>query len=151
MPQSLSAVYLHLVFSTKGRRPWLRDRARREELHAYLGGVSKTLECPTLIVGGAEDHVHMLARLSRTITQADWVKELKRVSSLWFKQQSGADAGFAWQGGYADFSVSASNLDEVQRYIANQESHHQRMSFQDEFRALLERHQIEWDECYVWD
>src|SRR5205085_1050552 len=73
MPQSLSAVYIHLVFSTKGRRPWLRGCAQRGELHAYLGGISKTLECPTLIVGGVEDHVHLLARLGRTITQADWV------------------------------------------------------------------------------
>jgi REP element-mobilizing transposase RayT len=151
MPQSLSAVYIHLVFSTKGRAAWLRDRARREELHAYLGGVSKTLECPTFIVGGVEDHVHLLARFSRIITQADWVKELKRVSSLWFKEQAGAHAGFAWQGGYAAFSVSASNLDDVQLYIANQELHHRRMSFQDELRALLERHQTEWDEHYVWD
>jgi REP element-mobilizing transposase RayT len=151
MPQSLSAVYVHLVFSTKGRRPYLRDRVGREELHSYLGGISKTLECLPIIVGGVEDHVHLLARLGRTITQADWVKELKRVSSSWLEEQSGADASFAWQGGYACFSVSESNLAEVERYIANQESHHQRMSFQDELRALLERHQISWDERYVRD
>ena len=79
MPQSLSAVYIHLVFSTKERRPLLRDKKMREALHAQLGGISKTLECPSLLVGGVEDHVHILARLGRTITQADWVKELKRV------------------------------------------------------------------------
>src|SRR5258708_31168472 len=88
MPQSLSAVYIHLVFSTKDRRPWLRDRSLRKSLHAYVGSVSKQLDCPALIVGGVEDHVHLLARFARTITQADWVKELKRVSSTWLKGQT---------------------------------------------------------------
>ncbi len=82
MPQSLSAVYIHLIFSTKDRRPLLRETPTREALHAYLGSISKQLECPPIIVGGVEDHVHMLARFGRTITQAEWVKELKRVSSL---------------------------------------------------------------------
>ena len=151
MPQSLSAVYIHLVFSTKDRKPFLRDRAKRDELHAYLGGISKTLECPTLIVGGVEDHVHLLARFARTITQAEWVKELKRISSLWLKEQGPAFDDFHWQNGYADFSVSQSNLDQVSEYIANQEIHHQKMSFQDELRQLLRKHEIEWDERYVWD
>jgi putative transposase len=87
MPQSLSAVYIHLVFSTKDRRPFLRDKSVRASLHSQLGGISKTLECPPLLVGGVEDHVHMLARLGRTITQADWVKEIKRVSNSWLKTQ----------------------------------------------------------------
>jgi REP element-mobilizing transposase RayT len=79
MPQSLSAVYIHLVFSTKERRPYLRDTTKREALHAYLGGISKTLDCPPIIAGGMEDHVHLLARLGRTMTQGQWIKELKRV------------------------------------------------------------------------
>jgi len=82
-PQSLSAVYIHLVFSTKDHRPFLRDKPTRDALHAYLGGVSKQLDCPPLLIGGVEDHVHLLARFGRTITQAEWVKELKRVSNLW--------------------------------------------------------------------
>src|SRR6266480_4040936 len=82
MPQSLSAVYIHLVFSTKERRPFLRDRSVRQALHEYLGGISKQLSCPPIVTGGAEDHVHLLARFGRTITQAEWVKELKRVESL---------------------------------------------------------------------
>ena len=86
MPQSLSAVYIHLVFSTKDRRPFLRDKSVRTALHAYLGGVSKSLDCPSLLVGGVEDHVHLLCRFGRTITQADWVKELKRVSNGWLKE-----------------------------------------------------------------
>ncbi len=151
MPQSLSAVYIHLVFSTKERRPFLRDKGRRESLHGYLGGTSKTLDCPPIMVGGVEDHVHLLARFGRSITQAEWVKELKRVTNLWLKEQSPEYADFAWQGGYADFSVSPSGLEGVRRYIAEQEMHHQKISFQDELRALLRKHQLEWDERYVWD
>ena len=87
MSQSLSAVYIHLVFSTKNRRPLLRDEVKREALHAYLGSISKNLECPPILVGGVEDHVHLLCRFARTITQAEWVKELKRVSNSWLKEQ----------------------------------------------------------------
>ncbi|MFT4588704.1 MAG: putative transposase [Limisphaerales bacterium] len=88
MPQSLSAVYIHLVFSTKDRRPFLRDESLRESLHGHLGEVSKKLDCPPIRVGGVEDHVHLLCRFGRTITQAEWVKELKRVSSAWLKEES---------------------------------------------------------------
>ena len=151
MPQSLSTVYLHLVFSTKGRRGFLRDKALRDSLHAYLGGISKQLGCPPIRVGGVEDHVHILAGLGRTITQAEWVKELKRVSNLWVKEQAGDCAGFQWQGGYACFSVSQSNLAQVAEYIARQEEHHRKETFQDELRAMLRKHQIEFDERYVWD
>jgi putative transposase len=151
MPQALSATYLHVIFSTKERRPFLRDPVLRNRLHEYLGGVSKQLDCHPVRIGGVEDHVHLLCRLSRTISMAEWIKELKRVSSLWIKQADSAFRDFAWQGGYAAFSVSVSNLQRVERYIANQESHHRRMSFQDELRLLLEKHKIEWDERYLWD
>jgi REP element-mobilizing transposase RayT len=151
MPQSLSAVYIHLVFSTKDRRPLLRDKTTRDALHAYLGGVSKQLDCPPLLVGGVEDHIHLLARFGRTITQAEWVKELKRVSNLWLKERGRDYADFEWQGGYAGFSVSQSNLEQVKQYIAGQEEHHRKIGFQDELRALLRKHDMEWDEKYVWD
>jgi REP element-mobilizing transposase RayT len=151
MPQSLSAVYLHLVFSTKDRQPLLRDPALRSETHAYLGGVSKQLDCLPVIIGGVEDHVHILARHARTISQADWVKELKRVSSIWIKERDPSLRDFAWQSGYGVFSVSTSNLETVERYIANQEEHHRKTTFQDEYRAFLRRHGITWDEQYVWD
>ena len=150
MPQSLSAVYIHLVFSTKNRQPFLRDLDIRTRLHAQLGGISKTLGCAPILTGGFEDHVHMLARFGRTITQAEWVKELKRVSNLWLKDEYQM-RDFEWQGGYADFSVSESNLEQVKRYIANQEEHNRKINFQDELRALLTRHRIQWDEEYIWD
>lgn len=151
MPQSLSSVYLHLIFSTKGRYPFLRNADLRAEMHAYLGGVSKKLDCPPLIVGGVADHVHLLARLGRTIAQADWVKELKRVSSLWIKERDVTLHDFSWQSGYGVFSVSASQLDAVRDYIATQEQHHQKQIFQDEFRAFLRRSDLEWEEQYVWE
>ncbi len=135
----------------KSRRPQLRDPVRREALHAYLGGVSKTLDCPPLLVGGVEDHVHLLCRFGRTLSQAEWVKELKRVSNLWLQEQGPEYQDFQWQGGYADFSVSQSNLEAVKHYIAGQEEHHRKLSFEDELRALLRKHEIEWDERYVWD
>jgi putative transposase len=111
MPQSLSSVYLHAVFSTKDRRPFLKDPAVRAECHAYLAGISKKLDCPPLLAGGVEDHVHLLARQSRTISQADWVKELKRASSLWIKGRHAGCEAFAWQAGYGVFSVSQSNVE----------------------------------------
>ena len=151
MPPSLSAAYIHLVFSTKERRPFLRDKTVRDALHAQLGAISKTLDCPPLLVGGVEDHIHLLVRFARTITQAEWVKEMKRVSNLWIQQQGREYGDFQWQGGYADFSVSQSNLDAVKHYIATQEEHHRKISFQEELRALLRKHEIEWDERYVWD
>jgi REP element-mobilizing transposase RayT len=132
MPQSLSAIYIHLVFSTKDRRPFLRDISIRNALHSYLGSISKQIECPPIIVGGVEDHVHLLARFGRTITQAEWVKELKRVSSLWLKERGREYADFKWQGGYADFSVSQSNLNPVTQYIVGQEEHHRKVDFQEE-------------------
>jgi putative transposase len=124
MPQALSAVYVHLVFSTKERRPWLRDRAVREAMHAYLGGVSKQLDCPPILCGGVEDHIHLLARLGRTISQSDWVKELKRVPNPWLKERGREYGDFEWQGGYADFAVSPSNLEVVKEYIGRQDEHY---------------------------
>src|SRR5260221_5905375 len=121
MPQPLSAVNIHLIFSTKQRYPYLGDENLQADLHAYLGEISKTLECPPIRVGGVEDHVHILARFARTITQAEWAKELKRVSGLWVKEQDAHYSDFHWQGGSACFSVSESNLEQVKRYIVNQD------------------------------
>jgi hypothetical protein len=95
--------------------------------------------------------VHVLARFGRTTTQAEWVKELKRVSNLWLKAKGADFAGFEWQGGYSDFSVSVSNLEKVKEYVLNQERHHRKAGYQDELRALLRKHGVEWDERYIWD
>ena len=151
MPQSLSTVYIHLVFSTKDREPFLRDAEIQKEMHAYLGGISKKLDCSPVIVGGVEDHVHLLCRLARTISQADWVKEIKRVSSIWIKQREPSLTAFAWQGGYGAFSVSASAIDKTCEYIMGQQEHHKKKTFQDEYRGFLRKHDMEWDERFVWE
>ena len=151
MPQSLAHLGLHIVFSTKGRKRWLQAPVLRGHLNAYVAGVLRGHKCPAVIVGGTDDHLHFLCQLSRTLTVADLVKITKRAATLWVREQGREYGGFQWQGGYGAFSVSASNMDRVRTYIANQEAHHQKMGFQDEFRRLLGRHKIEYDEEYVWD
>jgi putative transposase len=151
MPQSLTAIFIHLVFSTKERRPWLGDKTLRDSLHAYLAGISKQLDCYPVQIGGVDDHVHVLAGFGRSICVAEWVKELKRVSNPWLKVQETGLSDFRWQGGYAAFSVSQSNLEQVKEYIARQEEHHRKLSFQDELRAMFRKHNVEFDERYVWD
>lgn len=151
MPQSLAQVYLHIVYSTKDRRPWLQDVGIRDELHNYLGGTCNNLDCPVLRVGGTQDHVHILCRLGRSISIADLVKELKRESSKWLKTKSPELADFYWQNGYGAFSISPTHVDGLRTYIENQEQHHRRESFQDELRRLLRKYGLEWDERYVWD
>jgi REP element-mobilizing transposase RayT len=151
MPQSLAKILVHTVFSTKDRRPFLRDAPLREELHRYLGGILSNLDCQPIIAGGVEDHVHLLCALSRTCAPAEMVKEVKRGSSLWLKTKSSDLADFAWQNGYGIFSIGFSQIEAVRDYIAGQEEHHRKVSFQDEFRQLLRRYEIEFDERYVWD
>jgi REP element-mobilizing transposase RayT len=151
MPQSLAKILLHTVFSTKDRRPFLRDQTTRPELHSYLGGILTNLGCQSIIIGGVEDHVHLLFMLSRTCTVADVVKELKRGSSIWLKTKSPGLSDFAWQNGYGAFSIGFSQVDAVRGYVLGQEEHHRKISFQDEFRQLLRRYDVAFDERYVWD
>jgi len=151
MPQSLSNVLIHVVFSTKNRYPWLRKPEVRDVMTGYLIGTLQNIHCPSLIVGVVEDHVHILCNLHRTISIAKLVEELKTSSSARIKQEGAQLHDFHWQNGYGAFSVSQSNAEEVRRYIANQEEHHRKRTFQEEFRLMLERHHIEYDERYVWD
>ncbi|MEQ1850213.1 MAG: IS200/IS605 family transposase [Chthoniobacteraceae bacterium] len=149
MPQSLVQIYVHLVFSTKDRTSLIPAEIK-PRLHAYLAGTFNAIDCPAVQVGGMPDHVHILFRLSRTVTISDAVKNAKVESSKWMKEACGV-RDFAWQAGYGAFSVSASNVDDVVRYIQNQEEHHEGKSFQDEFRRLLELYRVEYNEAYVWD
>jgi REP element-mobilizing transposase RayT len=151
MSQSLAKVYLHAVFSTKNRAPFLTDRSLRQETHAYLAGACRRIGVPSLIVGGVEDHVHISCYMSRTITMADFIAEIKRESSKWIKTKDDTLSDFHWQGGYGIFSISPSHVDDLRRYIENQEEHHRHESFQDEYRRLLKKYGIEYDERYVWD
>jgi putative transposase len=149
MAQSLSQIYVHLVFSTKGRARFIPTDLE-PRLHAYLAGTLNAIECPALKAGGMPDHVHLLFRLARTVSLSDAVRAAKTESSKWMKEEGGV-RDFSWQAGYGAFSVSASDVEEVTAYINDQPRHHAVRSFQDEFRRLLQRYQIEYNEAYVWD
>jgi putative transposase len=149
MPQSLSKVLVHLIFSTKHREPLIRPEIR-PRLHAYLVGILENLKSPSLQTGGVADHVHILFVLGRTISQAKIAEEVKKSSSKWMKADGGV-LGFSWQAGYGAFSVSESQVDDVIRYIQKQEEHHRKVTFQDEFRKFLQRYNVAYDERYVWD
>lgn len=151
MPQSLVQDYKHLVFSTKHRYPFLESLEIREALYAYFGGFCREHSSPMIIAGGVEDHVHILCRQSKSISVEDFLRDVKRSSSIWIKKQFPECAEFRWQAGYGVFSISPGHVQELERYIANQEEHHKAETFQDEFRRLLRKYGIEWDERYVWD
>ena len=151
MSQSLARIILHVVFSTKNRVPFLKSPEVRAKLHAYVAGALQSIGCEPILINGVEDHVHILCNFSRTVTVANLVEETEKSSSKWMKEQGAAYGDFYWQGGYGAFSVSQSKLEEARRYVAMQEEHHRKVSFQDEFRALCRKHGLEVDERYVWD
>jgi REP element-mobilizing transposase RayT len=151
MPQSLAHLYVHLIFSTKARVPYLKDRLIRGKLHAYLFGICEHQSSPALKIGGVEDHVHLLCRLSKQGDVSSLIRELKRDSSKWIKEQSLSLPDFHWQAGYAAFSISPAHKDALIDYIANQEEHHKQESFQDELRRVCRKYGIEVDERYAWD
>ncbi len=150
MSQSLSQVIVHGVFSTKHRTPWL-DAKLREPIFAYIATLMKSQGHVPIIVGGHDDHIHMLFGLARTVSISDTIKHTKVHSSLWVKQEFENRNDFGWQSGYGAFSVAYSSIDPAIAYIANQDEHHNKTSFQDEFRKLMNEHGIEIDERYVWD
>ena len=150
MPQSLSFLLIHIVFSTKDRSPLLNPEIR-PDLYSYLATVTRNAGCECYRVGGVADHIHLAIRLSRTITIAHLLEELKTSSSKWLKTQSPALANFAWQNGYGAFSVGPSDLEALRKYIDTQEEHHRIHTFQEEYRGFLKRYGVEFDERYIWD
>ena len=150
MPQSLSNILLHLIFSTKDRYPWL-ETGIREKTHAFIAGAARQCGCEAYRVGGVADHVHLAIGLSRTLAVADLVKEIKTASNKWLKTQDDSFQKFSWQNGYGIFSVGMSQKETLLHYIDTQEAHHRTQTFQDEYRAFLTKYAIEFDERYVWD
>ena len=148
MPQTLSLNLVHVVFSTKGREPFLSEEIA-PALHAYLAGTARRLDCECFRVGGVQDHVHLAMRLASTRAAAKVVSELKTSSSVWMKEQG--VAGFAWQRGYGLFSVGPADLDALVRYIDGQRAHHAKRSFEQEMRGFCEKYHVPIDERYVWD
>jgi REP element-mobilizing transposase RayT len=150
MPQSLASLHVHVIFSTKHREPLIApDLAPR--LYGYIGGVARQTGSVLIAAGGIPDHVHLLVSLGRQACVANLVRDVKANSSGWVHDNFPDRPQFAWQAGYGAFAVSFSMMETVRAYIANQENHHRRRTFQDEFRAYLKAHEIEWDERYVWD
>jgi len=150
MPQSLSSILIHLIFSTKHREPFISPEIE-VELHPYMATIFRALKSPALAIDGTRDHIHSLFALSRVITIADLVEEVKTESSKWIKTKGPEFRNFHWQSGYGAFSIGQSQMATVKRYIQSQKRHHRRVTFQDEFRKFLQRYEIEYDERYVWD
>ena len=153
MPQSLTSLWTHLVFSTKERMPMLGHDEIRRRMQAYLVAVSNGLDCQVRTIGGMDDHIHMLLRLSKNIPLCKLVEAVKKKSSLVAKTLVELDPlmeKFYWQRGYGAFSVSESAIKPVVLYIENQEEHRRRWTFQQEMRTLFDRHRLSYDERYVW-
>jgi len=150
MPQSLSSILIHLIFSTKNREPFLTPEIETE-LYPYMASILKAVKSPALIINGTSDHVHTLLSLSRVVTIADLVEEVKTESSKWIKTKGREFNNFHWQNGYGAFSIGQSQVPAVKRYIARQKEHHSRITFQDEYRKFLKLYGVEYDERYVWD
>jgi len=150
MPQSLSNVMIHLIFSTKNREPFIAPGIERD-LHRYMAAIFKAHESPALTINGTQDHIHALFTLSRTQTIAGLIEEVKKESSKWMKRQGTPFKNFYWQTGYGTFSIGNSGRETCLKYIANQKPHHREKSFQDEYRMFLRKYNIKYDERYVWD
>ena len=150
MPQSLSNILVHIVFSTKERKAYLSDDIQ-SELHAYIGGIVANQKGVLLKACSVVDHIHLLIAQPRTCSPANLIKEIKIGSSKWLKTKSKKLHDFCWQKGYGMFSISPSHRLVLENYILRQKEHHQKFNFKDEFRQLLQKYSIEWDENYVWD
>ena len=154
MAQSLSQLYVHIVFHVNLNDAIKIPEELQPNLHAYLAAICKNQDSPSMLIGGVDDHVHLLCRLSKNITTAKLLEEIKTDSSKWIKKQAdefGAKLNrFSWQKGYGIFSVSSSKINTVKEYILNQKEHHKTMSFKDEYLLLLKKHNVEYDEKYLW-
>jgi REP element-mobilizing transposase RayT len=139
----------HVIFSTKNRKPMLRD-AIRDETYRYIAGIIANKEGRLVEIGGVEDHVHLLTSCSPRMALADFIRDIKSNSSRWLHEE-GRHADFGWQTGYAAFTVSQSQISAVQDYIRGQAEHHRQRSFEEEFRAILVRHGIQFDERFLFD
>lgn len=150
MPQSLSQVYVHLTFSTKDRKPLIKEEFE-QRLYQYLGGICSGLECTPIQIGGHKDHIHILCLLSRKVAQMKFVEEVKKQSSGWLKTIDDNLDEFYWQRGYGIFSVNPSEKELVINYIKNQKEHHRTKTFQEEYIAFLKKYNVPYDERYMWD
>jgi len=150
MPQSLSSILIHLIFSTKNREPFITPDIE-QELHPYMATIFRALKSPSLAIDGTRDHIHILLSLARVIAIADLLEEVKTETSKWIKTKGPEFRNFHWQKGYGAFSIGQSQVEAVKQYIQNQKEHHRRMTYQGEYRQFLKAYGIGYDERYVWD
>jgi putative transposase len=150
MPQSLHVLSAHIIFSTKHRSPQL-GLELRPSLWAYIAGILKNLECYSITVGGYVDHIHILCNLSKKYASMKVLEVVKKESSKWVKDQESGMQSFHWQDGYGLFGVSPSHFEAVRQYIQQQEEHHKKVSFQEEFLRILKKYKVRYDERYLWD
>jgi len=149
MPHTYTNLLTHIIFSTKDRAPVIGTELR-PRLHAYMGGVVRELGATPLIINGVADHIHLLVGLPPVLSISEMLRVLKTNSSRWVHVEMSQRA-FGWQSGYGAFSVSQSNMTAVSQYIAQQEEHHRKISFQAEYVAFLQKHGIDYDERYLWN
>jgi putative transposase len=149
MANTYSTLYYHIIFSTKGRVSWLKPEIE-QRVWEYIGGIARQNKLVALQLGGFDDHIHSLISAPTSIPPSKIAQLLKGDSSLWIHTEFPELKEFAWQDGYGAFTVSKSGLNDVIRYIQNQREHHQRRSFQEEYRDFLEKHGIDYDEKYLW-
>jgi len=147
MSHTCGNILLHFIFSTHERCPLIKPDVSGD-LHAYIGGIIREMDGTPLIVNGANDHVHILARIRPVYSAAEIMRVVKANSSKWVRGKW--SSSFRWQTGFGVFSVSESNVAEVIKYIAGQEEHHRRQSFRDEFLAFLKKNKVPYDERYIW-
>ena len=150
MPQSVSCILLHLIFSTKDRHPLITADIE-PQLHAYMATILRETSSVPVAVNGTPDHIHAFFSLSRTTQVCDVVEKVKKRSSKWIKTKGPDFRGFQWQAGYGVFSIGGSNAEALREYVAKQKEHHRDKSFEDEYRALLNKYRVDYDERYVWD
>jgi putative transposase len=150
MPQSLHILSAHMIFSTKQRRPWLTPNIR-ERVWAYQSRILQNLECNSITIGGVADHVHILCNLTKKFPTAKVMEILKKDSSKFVKTLDSSLREFHWQDGYGLFGVSPSHCEAVKKYILNQEAHHGKETFQEEFLRVLKKYAADYDERYLWD
>lgn len=149
MSQSLSKLYVHLIFHVKNNAYLIRQEDENE-LYAYIGGVIKLSKSIPININGTEDHLHVLCIMSKNISLADLLEDIKRNSSRWIKTKNEYYRNFAWQGGYSGYSVSQSKVEVVDRYIENQKEHHKHHTFREEYLQFLKENGIEYNEAYLW-
>ena len=149
MAQSLSKLYVHIVFHIKNNDVLIRAEDEKE-LYAYIGGIIKANEACPIKINGTENHLHILTTMSKNISLSKFVEEIKRNSSRWIKSKGDYYNFFAWQGGYAGHSVSQSKVQIVEKYIENQKGHHKKETFQEEYVKFLREYNVDFDEKYLW-